>query len=203
MICSCVRRFATYVRSGPRWPPCPSSAWHAWHPFALKSCAPCATWPVVVPTISAERGGRRSWATRARARQAARACRSSAPPAGDADRPGPALRAALAAVRDEGEESRARPTEQRRREDDDQVSSSCGSSASTAKIPEEIPVGPRIGLRMRRVGRRVQLRRADDRSPAATMTPSDDHAEDHVAPGGVGPEGHALALEELAGTGSR
>ena len=110
------------------------------------------------------------------------------------DRPGAALRAALAVVGDEGQHEE-HDEEQHRREDDDVTLRPLRQQRQHAEVPEEVPVRPRIGVDDRGVGRLAQFRRADD---DRQQDDDDDnqHAEDGVAPGGVGPERHAVPLQQ-------
>ena len=150
-------------RFGPRRPPLPSMRWQLRHPLSWKSRAPSATGPLVAPTTSAVQRRRVEVRRprRPRAHDPERADHQHRHD-DDADRPRAPPRAPLALVREE----RRREEQRRRRASGAPRMTTClearRAEREHGEVPEQVPVGPRVGVGEARVGRRVERRRPDE-----------------------------------------
>ena len=159
-------------RFGPAPAAWPSIRWQLRQPLSWKSRAPSATGPLVAPTTAGGSGGASKFGDHGE-----RAPTIQSEPIithrqhDDADRPRPPPRAALALVRQDAaatnssapiDERRARMTtclELRRAE------------REHGEVPEQVPVGPRLGVDEARVGRLAE-RRAGRRASASSTMPA-------------------------------
>ena len=113
----------------------------------------------------------------------------------DPNRPGPSARAPFTSRRDEREEEQDDRDEQRE-SDDDPVLSHRWDQREQREVPEEIPIRARIDVEIDWTCPPPQLRRPyDDRQDQHDST--DREREDDILPGCIGPERHAICLEEL------